>query len=165
MILLTYFHCFIGNILTVQANLKRHVALVFFTHCAVSAQPPCESCTHRASNVLLQLQRTQIPHKIDLFFLMFSRFCGLIQFQGDLREKVLFQLFLLLCHSFPVVSIEDNVYYQKFYLKYFPRKKVHKSGILLNRYNVYSRLYFSVSEGQHLRCYRQPLTCSYSRVV
>ncbi|KAK2536965.1 Tbcd isoform B [Columba livia] len=30
-------------------------------------------------------------------------FCGLIQFQGDLREKVLFQLFLLLCHSFPVI--------------------------------------------------------------
>ncbi|NXB45964.1 TBCD protein, partial [Leucopsar rothschildi] len=30
-------------------------------------------------------------------------FCGLIQFQGDMREKVLFQLFLLLCHPFPIV--------------------------------------------------------------
>uniref|UniRef100_A0A8B9ZB65 Tubulin-specific chaperone D n=1 Tax=Buteo japonicus TaxID=224669 RepID=A0A8B9ZB65_9AVES len=30
-------------------------------------------------------------------------FCGLIQFQGDMREKVLFQLFLLLCHPFPVI--------------------------------------------------------------
>ncbi|XP_010221654.1 PREDICTED: tubulin-specific chaperone D-like [Tinamus guttatus] len=30
-------------------------------------------------------------------------FCGLIQFQGDMREKVLFQLFILLCHPFPLV--------------------------------------------------------------
>ncbi|NXK93856.1 TBCD protein, partial [Formicarius rufipectus] len=30
-------------------------------------------------------------------------FCGLIQFQGDMREKVFFQLFLLLCHPFPIV--------------------------------------------------------------
>uniref|UniRef100_A0A8C5THU3 Tubulin-specific chaperone D n=1 Tax=Malurus cyaneus samueli TaxID=2593467 RepID=A0A8C5THU3_9PASS len=32
-----------------------------------------------------------------------SRFCGLIQFQGDMREKIFFQLFLLLCHPFPIV--------------------------------------------------------------
>uniref|UniRef100_A0A8C3CCW2 Tubulin-specific chaperone D n=1 Tax=Cairina moschata TaxID=8855 RepID=A0A8C3CCW2_CAIMO len=38
-----------------------------------------------------------------LYFCMFSRFCGLIQFEGDMREKVLFQLFLLLCHPFPVI--------------------------------------------------------------
>uniref|UniRef100_A0A8K9X4T0 Tubulin-specific chaperone D n=1 Tax=Oncorhynchus mykiss TaxID=8022 RepID=A0A8K9X4T0_ONCMY len=31
-------------------------------------------------------------------------FCGLIQFQGEVRKKVLFQLLLLLCHPFPVVS-------------------------------------------------------------
>ncbi|XP_063148743.1 tubulin-specific chaperone D [Candoia aspera] len=30
-------------------------------------------------------------------------FCGLIQFPGDMRKKVLFQLFLLLCHPFPVI--------------------------------------------------------------
>ncbi|NWY04338.1 TBCD protein, partial [Nothoprocta ornata] len=30
-------------------------------------------------------------------------FCGLMQFQGDMREKVLFQLFLLLCHPFPLI--------------------------------------------------------------
>lgn len=54
---------------------------------------------------------------------MFSRFCGLIQFQGDMKEKVLFQLFLLLCHPFPVVSIEDTAYYQMYYLKYFTSKK------------------------------------------
>ncbi|XP_064378527.1 tubulin-specific chaperone D [Dromaius novaehollandiae] len=30
-------------------------------------------------------------------------FCGLIQFQGDMREKVLFQLLLLLCHPFPLI--------------------------------------------------------------
>ncbi|CAJ1075190.1 tubulin-specific chaperone D [Xyrichtys novacula] len=32
-----------------------------------------------------------------------SVFCGLIQFQGDVRKKVLFQLLMLLCHSFPVI--------------------------------------------------------------
>uniref|UniRef100_A0A3Q2TAI5 Tubulin-specific chaperone D n=1 Tax=Fundulus heteroclitus TaxID=8078 RepID=A0A3Q2TAI5_FUNHE len=30
-------------------------------------------------------------------------FCGLIQFQGDVRKKVLSQLLLMLCHSFPVI--------------------------------------------------------------
>ncbi|XP_042304355.1 tubulin-specific chaperone D isoform X2 [Sceloporus undulatus] len=30
-------------------------------------------------------------------------FCGLIQFPGDMRKQVLFQLFLLLCHPFPVI--------------------------------------------------------------
>uniref|UniRef100_A0A3P8S6M8 Tubulin-specific chaperone D n=1 Tax=Amphiprion percula TaxID=161767 RepID=A0A3P8S6M8_AMPPE len=30
-------------------------------------------------------------------------FCGLIQFQGEVRKKVLSQLLLLLCHSFPVI--------------------------------------------------------------
>ncbi|KAG8006910.1 Tubulin-specific chaperone D [Nibea albiflora] len=30
-------------------------------------------------------------------------FCGLIQFQGDVRKKVLSQLLMLLCHSFPVI--------------------------------------------------------------
>uniref|UniRef100_A0ACB8EK59 Uncharacterized protein n=1 Tax=Sphaerodactylus townsendi TaxID=933632 RepID=A0ACB8EK59_9SAUR len=30
-------------------------------------------------------------------------FCGLIQFPGDTRKKVLFQLFLLLCHPFPII--------------------------------------------------------------
>ncbi|MGH0127080.1 UNVERIFIED_CONTAM: hypothetical protein FKN15_068726 [Acipenser sinensis] len=32
-----------------------------------------------------------------------DRFCGLIQFQGDIRKKVLLQLLLLLCHPFPVI--------------------------------------------------------------
>lgn len=30
-------------------------------------------------------------------------FCGLIQFQGDVRKKVLTQLLMLLCHPFPVI--------------------------------------------------------------
>lgn len=30
-------------------------------------------------------------------------FCGLIQFQGEVRKKVLSQLLMLLCHSFPVI--------------------------------------------------------------
>ncbi|XP_042361024.1 tubulin-specific chaperone D isoform X2 [Plectropomus leopardus] len=32
-----------------------------------------------------------------------SVFCGLIQFQGEVRKKVLSQLLILLCHSFPVI--------------------------------------------------------------
>uniref|UniRef100_A0A665URZ8 Tubulin-specific chaperone D n=1 Tax=Echeneis naucrates TaxID=173247 RepID=A0A665URZ8_ECHNA len=30
-------------------------------------------------------------------------FCGLIQFQGEVRKKVLSQLLMMLCHSFPVI--------------------------------------------------------------
>uniref|UniRef100_A0A670K6E4 Tubulin-specific chaperone D n=1 Tax=Podarcis muralis TaxID=64176 RepID=A0A670K6E4_PODMU len=39
-------------------------------------------------------------------------FCGLIQFPGSMREKVLFQLLLLLCHPFPVIrkATASNVY-------------------------------------------------------
>uniref|UniRef100_A0A3B3Z090 Tubulin-specific chaperone D n=1 Tax=Poecilia mexicana TaxID=48701 RepID=A0A3B3Z090_9TELE len=31
-------------------------------------------------------------------------YCGLIQFEGDVRKKVLSQLLMLLCHTFPIVS-------------------------------------------------------------
>uniref|UniRef100_A0A672MDV1 Tubulin-specific chaperone D n=1 Tax=Sinocyclocheilus grahami TaxID=75366 RepID=A0A672MDV1_SINGR len=31
------------------------------------------------------------------------RFCGMVQFKGDVREKVLVQLLMLLCHPFPVI--------------------------------------------------------------
>uniref|UniRef100_A0A665UT99 Tubulin-specific chaperone D n=1 Tax=Echeneis naucrates TaxID=173247 RepID=A0A665UT99_ECHNA len=34
---------------------------------------------------------------------LFSFFCGLIQFQGEVRKKVLSQLLMMLCHSFPVI--------------------------------------------------------------
>ncbi|XP_054834782.1 tubulin-specific chaperone D [Eublepharis macularius] len=30
-------------------------------------------------------------------------FCGLIQFPGEMRKQILFQLFLLLCHPFPII--------------------------------------------------------------
>ncbi|KAG8446027.1 hypothetical protein GDO86_013777 [Hymenochirus boettgeri] len=29
--------------------------------------------------------------------------CGLVQFPGEIRKKVLFQLLLLLCHTFPII--------------------------------------------------------------
>uniref|UniRef100_A0A7N6B8D7 Tubulin-specific chaperone D n=1 Tax=Anabas testudineus TaxID=64144 RepID=A0A7N6B8D7_ANATE len=35
--------------------------------------------------------------------LLFPSFCGLIQFPGEVRKKVLSQLLILLCHSFPVL--------------------------------------------------------------
>lgn len=33
------------------------------------------------------------------------RFCGMVQFPGEVRKKVFLQLFLLLCHPFPMVSV------------------------------------------------------------
>lgn len=36
------------------------------------------------------------------------RFCGLVQFPGGVRRKVLLQLLLLLCHPFPVVSVQRS---------------------------------------------------------
>ncbi|NXL44779.1 TBCD protein, partial [Podilymbus podiceps] len=60
---------------------------------------------HPFSVKLLTLCKEEIKRSKDIRKLRSSIgvFCGLIQFQGDMREKVLFQLFLLLCHPFPVV--------------------------------------------------------------
>uniref|UniRef100_A0A8C2UE94 Tubulin-specific chaperone D n=1 Tax=Coturnix japonica TaxID=93934 RepID=A0A8C2UE94_COTJA len=54
---------------------------------------------------LLHLCKEEIKRSKDIRKLRSSIgvFCGLIQFQGDMREKVLFQLLLLLCHPFPVI--------------------------------------------------------------
>uniref|UniRef100_A0A7N8XH42 Tubulin-specific chaperone D n=1 Tax=Mastacembelus armatus TaxID=205130 RepID=A0A7N8XH42_9TELE len=38
-----------------------------------------------------------------LTVLLFPSFCGLIQFQGEVRKKVLSQLLMLLCHPFPMI--------------------------------------------------------------
>ncbi|NXJ70314.1 TBCD protein, partial [Rostratula benghalensis] len=60
---------------------------------------------HPFSVKLLTLCKEEIRRSKDIRKLRSSIgvFCGLIQFQGDMREKVLFQLFLLLCHPFPVI--------------------------------------------------------------
>ena len=34
-----------------------------------------------------------------------SRFCGLLQFHGQIRKKTLSQLLIFLCHKFPRVSM------------------------------------------------------------
>lgn len=39
---------------------------------------------------------------------MLCRICGLIQFQGGVRKKVLSQLLILLCNPFPVVSERES---------------------------------------------------------
>lgn len=46
--------------------------------------------------------------------------CGMVQFCGDVRKKVLLQLMLLLCHPFPVVSV--GPYRQR------PLKPAHAAG-------------------------------------
>ncbi|NWX24719.1 TBCD protein, partial [Aegotheles bennettii] len=60
---------------------------------------------HPFSVKLFTLCKEEIKRSKDIRKLRSSIgvFCGLIQFQGDMREKVLFQLFLLLCHPFPVI--------------------------------------------------------------
>ncbi|KAL0993545.1 hypothetical protein UPYG_G00109500 [Umbra pygmaea] len=54
---------------------------------------------------LLALCKEEIKKSKDIQKLRscIAVFCGLIQFQGKVRTKVLFQLLLLLCHSFPVI--------------------------------------------------------------
>ncbi|KAG7460255.1 hypothetical protein MATL_G00219380 [Megalops atlanticus] len=54
---------------------------------------------------LLALCKEEIKKSKDIQKLRSSItvFCGLIQFQGEVRKKVLFQLLLLLCHPFPVI--------------------------------------------------------------
>uniref|UniRef100_A0A8D0L4C6 Tubulin-specific chaperone D n=1 Tax=Sphenodon punctatus TaxID=8508 RepID=A0A8D0L4C6_SPHPU len=54
---------------------------------------------------LLTLCKEEIKRSRDIQKLRSSIavFCGLIQFQGDMRKKVLFHLFLLLCHPFPII--------------------------------------------------------------
>ncbi|NWU62501.1 TBCD protein, partial [Pterocles burchelli] len=60
---------------------------------------------HPFSVKLFTLCKEEIKRSKDIRKLRSSIgvFCGLIQFQGDMREKVLFQLFLLLCHPFPII--------------------------------------------------------------
>ncbi|KFO76294.1 Tubulin-specific chaperone D, partial [Cuculus canorus] len=60
---------------------------------------------HPFSVKLLTLCKEEIKKSKDIRKLRSSIgvFCGLIQFQGDMRDQVLFQLFLLLCHPFPVI--------------------------------------------------------------
>ncbi|KAJ8251398.1 hypothetical protein GJAV_G00220910 [Gymnothorax javanicus] len=54
---------------------------------------------------LLALCKEEIKKSKDIQKLRSSItvFCGMIQFQGEVRKKVLFQLLLLLCHPFPVI--------------------------------------------------------------
>uniref|UniRef100_A0A6I8P173 Tubulin-specific chaperone D n=1 Tax=Ornithorhynchus anatinus TaxID=9258 RepID=A0A6I8P173_ORNAN len=56
---------------------------------------------------LLSLCKEEIKKSKDIQKLRSSIavFCGMIQFQGELRKKVFFQLFLLLCHPFPIIRM------------------------------------------------------------
>uniref|UniRef100_A0A8K9XXD6 Tubulin-specific chaperone D n=1 Tax=Oncorhynchus mykiss TaxID=8022 RepID=A0A8K9XXD6_ONCMY len=61
--------------------------------------------THTFCVDLLSLCKEEIKKSKDTQKLRsaIAVFCGLIQFQGEVRKKVLFQLLLLLCHPFPVI--------------------------------------------------------------
>uniref|UniRef100_A0A8C3NV35 Tubulin-specific chaperone D n=1 Tax=Geospiza parvula TaxID=87175 RepID=A0A8C3NV35_GEOPR len=67
--------------------------------------PFCKSDVHPFPVKLFTLCKEEIKRSKDIRKLRSSIgvFCGLIQFQGDMREKVFFQLFLLLCHPFPII--------------------------------------------------------------
>ncbi|KAM3921962.1 tubulin-specific chaperone D [Leptodactylus fuscus] len=69
---------------------------------------------HPFPSELLALCKEEIKRSKDIQKLRSSTalFCGLIQFPGEIRKKVLFQLLLLMCHPFPVVrkSTASEVY-------------------------------------------------------
>lgn len=54
---------------------------------------------------LLELCREEIKKSRDVQKLLSSVavFCGMVQFPGEVRKKVFLQLFLLLCHPFPMI--------------------------------------------------------------
>lgn len=54
---------------------------------------------------LLSLCKEEIKKSRDVQKLLscIAAFCGMVQFQGDVRKKVLVQLLMLLCHPFPVI--------------------------------------------------------------
>uniref|UniRef100_UPI00398F11B9 tubulin-specific chaperone D n=1 Tax=Pristiophorus japonicus TaxID=55135 RepID=UPI00398F11B9 len=61
--------------------------------------------SHYYAKELLSLCKEEIRKSKDVQKLRasISVFCGLIQFQGDIRKGVLFQLLLLLCYPFPII--------------------------------------------------------------
>ncbi|KAM4598518.1 tubulin-specific chaperone D [Polymixia lowei] len=60
---------------------------------------------HQFCMDLLALCKEEIKKSRDVHKLRscIAVFCGLIQFQGEVRKKVLLQLLMLLCHPFPVI--------------------------------------------------------------
>ncbi|KTG34623.1 hypothetical protein cypCar_00000582 [Cyprinus carpio] len=54
---------------------------------------------------LLALCKEEIKKSKDVQKLLscVAVFCGMVQFKGDVRQKVLVQLLMLLCHPFPVI--------------------------------------------------------------
>lgn len=69
---------------------------------------------HPFASELLALCKEEIKRSKDIQKLRSSTtvFCGLIQFPGEIRKKVLVQLLLLVCHPFPVVrkSTASDIY-------------------------------------------------------
>ncbi|KAI7803484.1 putative tubulin-specific chaperone D [Triplophysa rosa] len=61
--------------------------------------------SHPFSVELLSLCKEEIKRSKEVQKLLscIAVFCGMVQFQGDMRKKVLVQLLMLLCHPFPVI--------------------------------------------------------------
>ncbi|KAM9493973.1 tubulin-specific chaperone D isoform 1-T4 [Clarias gariepinus] len=57
-------------------------------------------CVELLSLCMEEIRRSKDVRKLRAGI---SVYCGLIQFQGDVRKKILVQLMLLLCHPFPVI--------------------------------------------------------------
>ncbi|XP_073518925.1 tubulin-specific chaperone D-like [Phyllobates terribilis] len=77
-------------------------------------EPFTQEENHPFASELLELCKEEIKRSKDIQKLRSSTavFCGLIQFPGEIRRKVWFQLLLLVCHPFPVVrkSTASEVY-------------------------------------------------------
>uniref|UniRef100_A0A8C1BHJ3 Tubulin-specific chaperone D n=1 Tax=Cyprinus carpio carpio TaxID=630221 RepID=A0A8C1BHJ3_CYPCA len=57
----------------------------------------------RVSVPLLKMVDQILANGCFELFTSEERFCGMVQFKGDVRQKVLVQLLMLLCHPFPVI--------------------------------------------------------------
>lgn len=67
---------------------------------SLAAEPDHPFCVR-----LLELCKEEVKRSRDVQKLLSSLavFCGLVQFPGEVRKKVLLQLLLLLCHPFPMI--------------------------------------------------------------
>jgi hypothetical protein len=64
-----------------------------------------DSSPHRFAMALCQLCKTEVIKCGDIQKLLASIdvFCGLVQFDGEVRKRALSQLMIFLCHAYPVV--------------------------------------------------------------
>ncbi|KAF4073649.1 hypothetical protein AMELA_G00245720 [Ameiurus melas] len=102
------YHTLLGLAVSVgglSESTVQHSSHSLFEHLKCIQQDEAEMQHHPFCVELLSLCKEEIKKSKDTKKLRscVSVFCGLVQFQGDVRKKVLVQLMLLLCHRFPLI--------------------------------------------------------------